>query len=169
MKQTLPWESLPPPVYPAQSSLKPRKQWVQTGGWVLVAVLLLFGISSRSHNPLLSVVSLAFSVLYLLTLITKKDAALTSRGLEIFYNMQITTHYDFFPWEQINAIVTEDRGHADYVRLHIGYSSMEKALFFKRSEVAAICKFAKEKNPAIRVMDYDTSRPEKPAKQKKRK
>ena len=121
MKQSLPWESVPPPIYPAQSSLKPRKKWVQTGGWILVVVLLLFGISTRSRNPLLAFVSLAFSVLYLLTLMTKKDAALTSRGLEIFYNMQFTTNYEFFPWEDINAIVCEDRGHADMVRLHIGH------------------------------------------------
>ena len=43
MKQSLPWESVPPPIYPAQSSLKPRKKWVKTGGWILVVVLLLFG------------------------------------------------------------------------------------------------------------------------------
>lgn len=168
MKQTLPWESVPPPIFTAQA-FKPRKKWVSVGGWVLVAFLLIYGLTAQSRNPLVATVSLLFALLYTLTMLTKKDAVLTSRGLEIFYNMQITTHYDFFPWEQINAIVTEDRGHADYVRLHIGYSSMEKALFFKRSEVAAICKFAKEKNPAIRVMNYDTSRPEKPAKQKKRK
>ena len=112
MKHSLPWESVPPPIYPAQSSLKPRKKWVQVGGWILVVVLLLFGISTRSRNPLLAFVSLAFSVLYLLTLMTKKDAALTSRGLEIFYDMQFTTNYEFFPWEDINAIVCEDRGHA---------------------------------------------------------
>lgn len=168
MKQTLPWESVPPPIYTAQA-FKPRKKWVSVGGWVLIAFLLIYGLSAQSRNPLVATVSLLFALLYTLTMLTKKDAVLTSRGLEIFYNMQITTHYDFFPWEQINAIVTEDRGHADYIRLHIGYSSMEKAFFFKRSEVDAICKFAKEKNPAIRVMDYDTSRPEKPAKQKKRK
>ena len=43
MKHSLPWESVPPPIYPAQSSLKPRKKWVQVGGWILVVVLLLFG------------------------------------------------------------------------------------------------------------------------------
>ena len=134
MKHSLPWESVPPPIYPAQSSLKPRKKWVQVGGWILVVVLLLFGISTRSRNPLLAFVSLAFSVLYLLTLMTKKDAALTSRGLEIYYDMQFTTNYEFFPWEDINAIVCEDRGHADMVRLHIGHGNTEKALFFPRED-----------------------------------
>ena len=148
-------------------SLKPRKQWVQTGGWVLVAVLLLFGISSRSHKPLLSVGSLAFSVLYLLTLITKKDAALTSRGLEIFYNMQFTTNYEFFPWEDINAIVCEDRGHADMVRLHIGHGNTEKALFFPRSQLGEIYAFAKKKNPSVRIMDYAAPEPKSGGKHKK--
>ena len=45
---------------------------------------------------------------------------------------QFTTHYEFFPWEDINAIVCEDRGHADMVRLHIGHGNTEKALFFPR-------------------------------------
>ena len=167
MRQTLPWESVPPPIFTAQA-LKPRKKWVQVGGWVLVAFLLIYGLTAQSRNPLVATVSLIFAVLYTLTLLTKKDAALTSRGLEIYYNMQITTHYDFFPWEELNAIVIEDRGHADFVRLHIGYSSMEKALFFPRGDIGAICKYAKEKNPAIRVMDYDTSRPEKLKREKKR-
>ena len=152
MKQSLPWESVPPPNYPALSSLKPRKKWVQTGGWILVVVLLLFGISTRSRNPLLAFVSLAFSVLYLLTLMTKKDAALTSRGLEIFYNMQFTTNYEFFPWEDINAIVCEDRGHA---------------LFFPREDLDEIYAFIKKKNPAIRIMDYAAPEPKSSKKHKK--
>lgn len=167
MKHSLPWESVPPPIYPAQSSLKPRKQWVQTGGWILVVVLLLFGISTRSRNPLLAFVSLAFSVLYLLTLMTKKDAALTSRGLEIFYDMQFTTNYEFYPWEDINAIVCEDRGHTDMVRLHIGHGNTEKALFFPREDLDEIYAFIKKKNPAIRIMDYAAPEPKSSKKHKK--
>ena len=112
--------------------------FIGVGQIVIIAlvVLLLFGISTRSRNPLLAFVSLAFSVLYLLTLMTKKDAALTSRGLEIFYDMQFTTNYEFFPWEDINAIVCEDRGHADMVRLHIGHGNTEKALFFPREDLS---------------------------------
>ena len=110
----------------------------------MVVVLLLFGVSSFDRNLPLAVISMIFSILYSITMVTVKDAAITCRGLEIFYNMQITTQYDFFAWEDINSIVIEDRGDDEYVRLHIGYSSLEKALFFKRSEVSAICKYAKE-------------------------
>ena len=173
MKHSLPWESVPPPIYPAQSSLKPRKKWVQVGGWILVVLLLLFGgmiIAAGllfSCLTLLAFVSLAFSVLYLLTLMTKKDAALTSRGLEIFYDMQFTTNYEFFPWEDINAIVCEDRGHADMVRLHIGHGNTEKALFFPREDLDEIYAFIKKKNPAIRIMDYAAPEPKSSKKHKK--
>ncbi len=154
MRQTLPWESVPPPIYVSRPP-KPRKKWVTVGGWILVVLLLLFGLMSKRSNLPLSVISFGLALLYTLTLLTKKDAVVTTRGLEIFYQMQITTQYDFFPWEQINSIVTEDRKHPDLIRLHIGYSSMEKALFFTRSDAEAIIKLAKEKNPAIRVLDYE--------------
>lgn len=70
--------------------------------------------------------------------------------------------------EQINSIVTEDRKHPDLIRLHIGYSSMEKALFFTRSDAEAIIKLAKEKNPAIRVLDYEAA-PKQASKKRKKK
>ena len=138
MKQSLPWESVPPPIFPAQLTLKPRKKWVQVGGWILVVLLLLYGVSLRGRNPLLSIISLVFSVMYLVTMMTKKDAALTSRGLEIFYDMQFTTNYEFFPWEDISVIVCEDRNHAELVRLHIGYGNAEKAFFFPREDLDEI-------------------------------
>ena len=167
MRQTLPWESVPPPIYVSRPP-KPRKKWVTVGGWILVVLLLLFGLMSKLINLPLSVISFGLALLYTLTLLTKKDAVVTTRGLEIFYQMQITTQYDFFPWEQINSIVTEDRKHPDLIRLHIGYSSMEKALFFTRSDAEAIIKLAKEKNPAIRVLDYEAA-PKQASKKRKKK
>ena len=167
MRQTLPWESVPPPTYVSRPP-KPRKKWVTVGGWILVVLLLLFGLMSKRSNLPLSVISFGLALLYTLTLLTKKDAVVTTRGLEIFYQMQITTQYDFFPWEQINSIVTEDRKHPDLIRLHIGYSSMEKALFFTRSDAEAIIKLAKEKNPAIRVLDYEAASKQASKKRKKK-
>ena len=106
MRQTLPWESVPPPIYVSRPP-KPRKKWVTVGGWILVVLLLLFGLMSKRSNLPLSVISDGLALLYTLTLLTKKDAVVTTRGLEIFYQMQITTQYDFFPWEQINSIASK--------------------------------------------------------------
>lgn len=157
MKRPLPWESVPPPIYTARVP-KPRKKWVTVGGWLLVVVLLTYGYASfQRHNTMLACVSLAFAVLYTLALLMKKDAVVTTRGLEIFYQMQITTQYDFYSWEQINSIVREDRAHPELIRLHIGYSSLEKALFFTKDDAEAIIKLAKEKNPAIRVLDFEST------------
>ena len=108
MRQTLPWESVPPPIYVSRPP-KPRKKWVTVGGWILVVLLLLFGLMSKRSNLPLSVISFGLALLYTLTLLTKKDAVVNTRGLEIFYQMQITTQYDFFPWEQINSIVMAGR------------------------------------------------------------
>lgn len=159
MKKTMPWAELPLPVYPAKATLQPRKRWVVIGGWMLSAWLLLFGITAWSRNPMLAAISVCFAALYLLTLVTQKDAALTDRGLEIFYDMRITTRYEFFPWEEINAIVCEDRGHADMVRLHIGYGNMEKALFFPRRNLSEIYDFCRKKHPGLRIVDYAAPAP----------
>lgn len=167
MKQTLPWESVPPPIYTARD-LKPRKKWVQVGGWILVVCLIVYGLTSTSSSSLLRGISLVFAVLYMLTLLTKKDIVLTSRGLEIFYDMKITTQYEFFSWKDINAIVCEDRNHNDLVRLHIGYGNMEKAAFFNRNELKAIYKLAKTKNSAIRIVDYASAPPKSTPKRRKR-
>ena len=154
MRKMLPWDSLPEPIYTAQA-FKPKKTWVKIGGWVLVCALLIYGAATIQTNLPLGLISLIFSILYSITMVTTKDAAITCRGLEIFLDMKITTQYDFYPWEEINSIVIEDRHHDEYVRLHIGYKSLEKALFFKRSQVRAICDYAKEQNPAIKVMSHD--------------
>ena len=166
MRQTLPWESVPPPIYVSRPP-KPRKKWVTVGGWILVVLLLLFGLMSKRSNLPLSVISFGLALLYTLTLLTKKDAVVTTRGLEIFYDMQFTTNYEFYPWEDINAIVCEDRGHADMVRLHIGHGNTEKALFFPREDLDEIYAFIKKKNPAIRIMDYAAPEPKTGKKHKK--
>ena len=152
MRQTLPWESVEPPIYTARNP-KPRKKWVQVGGWVFVALLLVGGLTTRYK------IALVFAVLYTLTLLTKKDAVVTTRGLEIFYQMQITTHYDFFPWERITSIVREDRNHQEFIRLHFGFEATEKALFFTKSDAVEVEKLAKQKNPAIRIVDYVAAPP----------
>lgn len=155
MRQPLPWESVEPPIYVSRVP-KPRKKWVTVGGWLLVALLLLGGLTTKYK------IALVFAVLYTLTLLTQKEAAVTTRGLEIFYQMQITTHYDYFPWERITSIVREDRDHPDFIRLHFGFEATEKALFFTRADAAGVEKLAKMKNPAIRIVDYEGAQKAQP-------
>ncbi len=65
----LPWDSLEGPIYHARE-LKPRKQWVTYGCWILSAALIIGGIVTPYR------VAAVFGVLYILTLLMKKIQSL---------------------------------------------------------------------------------------------
>ena len=120
-KTSLPWAGLSGPIYTPRE-LKPRKPHVTYSCWAMVVLLL-----------------------------TKKDVAVTQRGLEIFYQMRITTNYNFWPWEEINAIVVEDRNHPELIALHLGRGSASKRFFFTRQDTQDILILAREKHPGVPI------------------
>ena len=137
--EKLPWESLEGPIYYARE-MKPRKKWVQIGGWFLSAGLIIGGIMTPYR------VLILFGILYVLTLVMKKDTVITERGLEIYYQMRITTHYDFWSWKEIVQVLREDQNHPQLVALHIGRGNRSKRLFFTRSDAKQIMVLARKKN-----------------------
>lgn len=149
--EQLPWDDVPGPKY-IPREMKPRKPWVTYGSWFMSTLLIVGGFTTRYK------VAAVFGILYLLALLMKKDTAVTTRGLEIFYQMRITKHYDFWAWDEINSIVREDRNHPELVCLHIGFGSREKALYFPKSDAKEIIKLAKSKNPDIRVVDAEVGK-----------
>lgn len=146
-KQTFPWADLTGPIYTTRE-LKPRKPYIVWGCWAMVILLLVGGIVTRYK------IALVFGVLYTLTLLSKKDAVVTERGLEIFYQMKITTNYNFWPWEEINAIVVEDRNHPELIALHFGHGNASKRFFFTRPDTQAILILAREKHPGIPIRQF---------------
>lgn len=146
----LPWNTLDGKIYSAKE-LKPRKQWVQIGGWILAIALIACGILTKYK------VTLIFGVLYLITMATHREQVVTDRGVEIFHDMKITTNYDLWKWEDLNSIIIEDAKHESLVRLHFGKGDKEKALFFDRAESKEIVKLAEKKNPGIRVIKANSS------------
>ena len=143
-KQTLPWADLTGPIYTPRE-LKPRKPHVIYACWAMVILLLVGGIVTRFK------IALIFAALYGLTLLSQKDVAVTERGLEIFYQMKITTNYNFWPWAEINAIVVEDRNHPELIALHIGRGSASKRFFFTRPDTEKILVLAREKHPGVPI------------------
>lgn len=143
-KQSLPWAGLSGPIYTPRE-LKPRKPYVIYGCWAMVILLLVGGIFTRFK------IALIFGALYALTLLSQKDAAVTERGLEIFYQMKITTNYNFWPWAEINAIVVEDRNHQELIALHIGRGNVSKRFFFTRQDTQDILILAREKHPGVPI------------------
>ena len=143
-KQTLPWADLTGPIYTPRE-LKPRKPPVIYACWAMVILLLVGGIVTRFK------IALIFAALYGLTLLSQKDVAVTERGLEIFYQMKITTNYNFWPWAEINAIVVEDRNHPELIALHFGHGSASKRFFFTRPDTEKILVLAREKHPGVPI------------------
>ena len=143
-KPSLPWAGLAGPIYTPRE-LKPRKPYVIYTCWAMVILLLVGGIFTRFK------IALIFGALYALTLLTRKDIAVTERGLEIFYQMRITTNYDFWPWEEINAIVVEDRNHPELIALHFGHGNASKRFFFTRPDTEKILVLAREKHPGVPI------------------
>ncbi len=144
--EQLPWDSVPGPHYAARE-LKPRKKWVTVGGWILVAVLLLGGLATRYR------VLLVFSALYALALLTKKDVVVTFRGLEINYQMRITTQYDFWSWDKIVSVTREDKNNPEVVALYFGMDNKAKRLYFTRPVAEQVLKLAKEVKPGITIQE----------------
>ncbi len=142
----LPWESLSGPIYKARE-LKPRKEWVTKVCWVLSCFLIIGGIVTPYR------VAAIFGVLYVLTLLMKKDTVVTERGVEIYYQMRITTHYDFWGWNEIVSVIREDRQHPELVALHFGRGNRSKRLFFTKADAKQIMVLAKKRNSRIVVQD----------------
>ena len=148
MRVHLPWESVSGPIYTAQP-LKPRKTWVTAGGWILSAVLILGGLATPYRILIL------FGVLYLLTMLSVKDTVVTSRGVEVFYQMRITTHYDFLGWDRIESVVRKDEKHPTLVSLYFAHGDRVRRLFFKKADAEQIMALAKAQNPNIKVAESD--------------
>jgi len=85
----------------------------------------------------------------------KKDTVITERGLEIFYQMRITTHYDFWSWKEIVSVIREDRKHPELVALHFGRGNRSKRLFFTKADAKQIMVLARKKNSRAVVSDAD--------------
>ena len=90
-----------------------------------------------------------FGLLYVLTLLMKKDVVVTERGVETFYQMRITTHYEFWPWKEILSVTTEDRNHPELVALHFARGNRSKRLFYPKADAKQIVVLAKKKNSRI--------------------
>ena len=147
----LPWELTAGPKYHARE-LKQRSKWVTAGSWFMSGLLLAAGVITPYR------VAFIFGLFYILALKMQKDTVITKRGLEIFYQMHITTQYDFWSWEQIDSVTLEDRNHPELVALHISKGDRIRRLFFTREDAADIMVLAKKQKPGILVGEADPGR-----------
>lgn len=83
----------------------------------------------------------------------KKDVVVTSRGLEINYQMRITTQYDFWSWDKIVSVTREDKNNPEVVALYFGMDNKAKRLYFTRPVAEQVLKLAKEVKPGITIQE----------------
>lgn len=127
--------------------IKPRKRWVTVGSWVMSGLLILGGLVTPYWFATL------FGLLYILALMMVKTTAVTSRGLETFYQMKITTHYEIYPWAEISSVIREDRKHPELVALYFTRDIKTKRLFFLKKDAEKIMELARQQSPHIEVDD----------------
>lgn len=142
---SLPWENLDGPVYEAKP-MKEQKRWVIQGSWVMSLCLIFFGIVTRYF--LVGV----FGVLFILALLMDKHVVVTVRGIETYYNMRITTHYEIWKWSEIDVIAPGDkrsREHPELIPLFFRRGDRARQLNFTSGEVREIRKLAKQQNRKI--------------------
>lgn len=148
----LPWESVPDPKYHAIDVLK-RTKTISYGGWFVVAVLALGGAVTRWK------IACIFAVLYALAMVMRKYVAVTERGLEIYYDMRISTNYERWDWPDIYAVTYEkDPANSRRAILYFTKGDRTKRNYFKPDDVTGILKLAKRKNPEIRIFDGKEAR-----------
>jgi hypothetical protein len=161
-RTVLPWESVPGPHYAACDPLQ-RKEWVKYGGWLLVAGLILGGAVTRFK------VAYVFALLYTLTLLMKKDVAVTRRGLEVFHRMQITTNYERWDWGDVSAVTYEpDPKDGARTLLYFTKGDRTRRAAFSRADASAILRLAKAQNPEVRLYDGLKTRGKMAAARKKK-
>ena len=147
MNHAFPWAELTTPMYEAVE-VKHHKKWVIVGSWILAAVLVVGGFTTRFK------IAFVFAALLVLTMISKKTVMITERGLESFMEMRITSQYELWKWSEIEAITHQKL--AEYpgmVQLYFTKDVRTRRLFFTEKDAAEIRKLAKQKNSKIWVYD----------------
>ena len=144
---SLPWESVPDPKFFARDTTQ-RKGWVKTGGWVLVVALRAAGVATRWR------VALVFGVLYALARVMEKSVAVTRRGLEIYHDMRVTTNYEQWPWQDIEALTHEPnpRNPAQTI-VYFTRGDRTKRFSFDKADAEGVLRLARENRPGMKIYD----------------
>ncbi len=128
--------------------VKTHKKWVIVCSWILVAVLIAGGFTTRFK------IAFVFAVLLALALISKKTVMVTERGLESFMEMRITSQQELWKWEEIEALTHEKLSQfPGKVQIYFTKDVRTRRVFFEEKDAREILKLAKRKNSKVRVYD----------------
>lgn len=147
----LPWEDLSGPVFYARD-IRVRKKWVKRGCFLLCLFLIAGGILTKYR------VACVFGILYILVLLTDKKIAVTERGIETFYQMRVTTHYELWTWDTVDMAVRGEQLHPDFATLYFSRGDRVKKLFFQRADAQEMMERILKEHRNVKVADEEKKR-----------
>ncbi len=152
MAQRAPWEDLTTPMYEA-CEVKKQKTWVIYGSWLLSALLVVGGFTTKYK------IAFFFAFILVMSLISKKRVMVTERGLESFMDMRFTSNYQLWPWEEIEALTQETNKNFPGVELlYFTRDLRTRRVFFREEDAKAIRKLAGQKNKKLKLFDGNAYR-----------
>ncbi len=123
-----------------------KKNWKERYAYLLTFFLIGLGFFTRYR------ISLLLALLLLLSLMTKKYVAATSRGFETFSNMLIMTNHRIWTWEDIDTI-TYDKvpDHPDRALFYFTKGDVTRRGVFPSSERRRVLKLAQKYRPDVKI------------------
>ncbi|SUB57517.1 hypothetical protein [Peptoniphilus lacrimalis] len=147
MKFDLPWKDLDGNIY-SYIDVKNRKNYVNYIAWFLTILFALIGFFTVYR------IGLFIALVLFLTLVYKRYVVVTSRGLEIFYNIFISKSYEIWDWEDIYALTyANDYDYKDLKIIYFTKGDITKRFYFKSEDLQGIISLAKSKSKKIKIFD----------------
>lgn len=157
-----PWKDQSPVVVSRQYS--GQKPWVGKYGMIIAFFLIAMAFLTRYK------ITLLLGLLLLLALLTKRYAAVTPRGLELFSDMIFRTNHRLISWDQLDAI-THDKipGQAENNLFYFTQGDVTKRVTFPSADRKRLIAMAEKYRPGIRIYDGKDYRQKIEEKRKKKK
>lgn len=157
-----PWKDQAPKIVSRQYS--GQKPWVAKYG--VIMAFFLIGMAFLTQYK----ITIILGLLLLFSLVTKRYAAVTPRGLEFFADMIFRTNYRLIPWSDLDAITYEKiPGQADQNIFYFTRGDVTKRVTFPSADRKKILDLAREYQPDIRIYDGKDYRQKLSQKLKKKK
>ncbi|MET3617499.1 hypothetical protein ABID14_001130 [Peptoniphilus olsenii] len=150
---SLPWENDSEVI--EYEYVNPRKSFSEKYAYVITFALIGLGIFTKYK------LTLFLALLLLLSLITKRYVAATSKGLEMFTDMKISKTHTIWDWSEIDAITYEKKHEQPgLILLYFTKGDITKRFFFKDKDKEEVFDLAHKYNRKIKVYnahDYKNS------------
>ena len=128
--------------------VNPRNKFSEKYAYMITSLLIILGIFTKYK------LTVVLALLLLLSLITKRYVAASSKGLEMYTDMKITKTYKLWEWSEIDAITYEKvPNQKGKILLYFTKGDVTKRFFFDENDQDRGFEVAKSHNKKIKIYD----------------